>query len=217
MSDTRKRLPNARPSVTRELQVGHSSRNRYAISFGGDGETGAIREVFISASRPSDLGSLARDGAILISLALQHGCPLETIAKALTREEGGGPATLLGEVLDMAMSEEGENPPSAPDVTSEAVMTVSAALRTWLHDTKPPRGKYIGAEALPDLPARLRCTAVWIRAEPIPSHEIAAVVKAAGGMDVQVSHHLFSDAHSIRDGRDRDGGMTFTVIFGVAA
>jgi hypothetical protein len=43
----------------------------------------------------------ARDGAILLSLLLQHGCSLETIQNALLRNPDGGPAGPLGAVVDL--------------------------------------------------------------------------------------------------------------------
>ena len=43
---------------------------------------------------------IARDAAILASLAFQHGVDLATIRAALTKDHDGGPATLLGAALD---------------------------------------------------------------------------------------------------------------------
>ena len=60
-------------------------------------------EVFInlhSATCGSELEAVARDGAILVSLALQHGCPLETIRGALTRTLAGEPRTVIGSAVD---------------------------------------------------------------------------------------------------------------------
>jgi hypothetical protein len=60
-----------------------------------------IGEVFITGAKTgSDFEAVARDGAILLSLCLQHGVPLQTIAGALTRNENGDPSTVIGAVVD---------------------------------------------------------------------------------------------------------------------
>ena len=42
----------------------------------------------------------ARDASILLSLALQHGTPLEVIGKAISRHEDGRPCGIVGAVVD---------------------------------------------------------------------------------------------------------------------
>jgi hypothetical protein len=62
---------------------------------------GRIAEIFINGSKVGSAAeSNAQDAAIVASLALQHGCPLDTIRHALARSGGAsGPlATLLNEV-----------------------------------------------------------------------------------------------------------------------
>jgi hypothetical protein len=64
-------------------------------------EDGRIAEIFINGSKTGTAAETnAQDAAIIASLALQHGCPLDTIRHALARSGGaGGPlATLLNEV-----------------------------------------------------------------------------------------------------------------------
>ena len=62
---------------------------------------GRLAEVFIDAQKRDQLfDHLARDFAILISIALQHGVPFETMRKALTRDAQGTPQALAGAVLD---------------------------------------------------------------------------------------------------------------------
>ena len=57
--------------------------------------------MFISTNKIGTAqDALARDIAILMSLALQHGCTLETIRDALTREADGAPSTIAGAVAD---------------------------------------------------------------------------------------------------------------------
>jgi hypothetical protein len=98
MSD-RKRLPFRRRSETIKIRHG-GQRAAYHITCGyyAGGELG---EVFIATnSAGSEVDALARDIAILFSLALQHGCPIETISGALTREHDGRPSTIAGAVAD---------------------------------------------------------------------------------------------------------------------
>ncbi len=92
----RDRLPNRRRCSTRAFQ--HSGM-RFTVCAGFYPD-GRIAEIFLSSDRPgSDLESLARDAAVVISLALQHGCSAETIRHALTKDHDGAPATLLGSAL----------------------------------------------------------------------------------------------------------------------
>jgi hypothetical protein len=73
------------------------------IYTGGIGrfDDGRIGEIFINGSKVGTAAETnAQDAAIVASLALQHGCPIETIRHALARSGGAtGPlATLLKEV-----------------------------------------------------------------------------------------------------------------------
>jgi hypothetical protein len=43
---------------------------------------------------------IARDGAVLLSLALQYGAELENIRSAITRDEQGAPSSVVGAVID---------------------------------------------------------------------------------------------------------------------
>lgn len=43
----------------------------------------------------------APDAAIAASLALQHGCPVEVLRKALSRDARGNPLSPLGVALDV--------------------------------------------------------------------------------------------------------------------
>jgi hypothetical protein len=96
MSD-RKPLPLRRRAETIKVRHGgatyHISTGHYA--------GGQLGEVFISTNKVgSNIEAMARDLAILISLALQHGCQIETISHALTREQDGSPATIAGAVAN---------------------------------------------------------------------------------------------------------------------
>jgi hypothetical protein len=67
-----------------------------------------VAEIFLSARHVgSPLEAIARDAAIVTSIALQFGADLGTIRDALTRDHDGGPATLLGAALDALLDERG--------------------------------------------------------------------------------------------------------------
>jgi len=89
-------LPNRRPSET--FDVVHNDQC-FHVSVGTDAR-GSIAEIFISSEKPgSYIEAAARDAAILASLALQHGCPVDTMRHALTRDHDGSPATIVGAVI----------------------------------------------------------------------------------------------------------------------
>jgi phage protein D len=50
-------------------------------------------------------GLLASDSAVLASLALQHGVPLDVLRHALMRDAKGRPTSPLGLVLDRVATE----------------------------------------------------------------------------------------------------------------
>jgi hypothetical protein len=63
---------------------------------------GAPCEVFVDGGKPgSPVQAVARDSAVAISLALQHGTPLETLCAAMTRNEQGQAAGPIGTFLDI--------------------------------------------------------------------------------------------------------------------
>src|ERR1700722_12617200 len=99
MSDSahRQRLPNRRLHWLYRFECDGQ------IYTGGIGrfDDGRIAEIFINGSKVVTAAETnAQDAALVASLALQHGCPIETIRHALARPGGGaGPlATLLDEV-----------------------------------------------------------------------------------------------------------------------
>lgn len=65
-----------------------------------------IAEVFITSRKiGSSAEAIARDAAILLSLALQYGCPLDVIRHALTRNQDGTAQSLVGRVVDRVNEE----------------------------------------------------------------------------------------------------------------
>lgn len=64
-------------------------------------DDGALGEVFVNSRKTGDdVEAIARDAAVLLSLALQHGDPVETIRHAVTRNSNGEAASILGATVD---------------------------------------------------------------------------------------------------------------------
>jgi hypothetical protein len=100
----RARLPNRRASSIFELEVA-GLRYTASISQFPDGRVG---EIFLQNHKPgSQSDSNARDAAVAASLALQFGCPLDTLRRAVLRDAAGRPSTPLGAALD-AIAEQDE-------------------------------------------------------------------------------------------------------------
>src|SRR3977135_710249 len=92
-------LPNRR--FGQNFEITHAGQRTPFVITIGRYPDGSIGEVFIAGSKSgSAFDAVARDGAILLSLALQHGVALETIKHALTREGDGSPSTIVGAVVD---------------------------------------------------------------------------------------------------------------------
>jgi hypothetical protein len=94
----RDRLPNRRKSITTAFERdGHGYH--MAVGYFPDGRPG---EIFLNHDcGDSMLDALSSDAAILASLALQHGCTLETIAHALKRDGRGVAASPIGAAVDL--------------------------------------------------------------------------------------------------------------------
>ena len=94
----RRRLENRRASLTFEVTV---SGLRYTATISRFAD-GGLAEIFLTNTKPSSQSDAnARDAAVVCSLALQHGMPLETIRGALLRDARGQPSTPLGAALDI--------------------------------------------------------------------------------------------------------------------
>ena len=67
---------------------------------------GDLAEIFLSNGRVnSHADTAARDSAVVASLALQHGTPLETLRRALLRDSQGVASGPLGTALDLIATE----------------------------------------------------------------------------------------------------------------
>ena len=93
----RRVLPQRRTALTFDLV----HKNQIVTVTAGYFSTGEIGEVFLATGKGgSDLASLARDAAITLSLALQHGVKIETLQHAVLRDARGEPLSLVGAVVD---------------------------------------------------------------------------------------------------------------------
>jgi hypothetical protein len=101
----RRTLPHRRPSTIFEAEhtaSGKSRRFQVSVGYFEPIEDGAPAEVFISGTKAgSEVEATARDGAVLLSIALQYGVPLDVIRAALTREPNGAPSSIIGTVVDV--------------------------------------------------------------------------------------------------------------------
>ncbi len=94
---TRHRLPNRRFSETLDLEFA-GLKYKVTISRFPDGSPA---EAFISNHKAGNASDVAaRDAGILLSLLLQHDCPVETISRALSRNSDGSASGVIGAVLD---------------------------------------------------------------------------------------------------------------------
>jgi hypothetical protein len=100
---TRERLPNRRPAETGNLEVA-GLMYYYTVGRFPDGRIG---EIFLQNHKHgSQSDANARDAAVAASLALQFGCPLDVLKRALLRDSQGRPSTPLGAALDWLAKEE---------------------------------------------------------------------------------------------------------------
>jgi hypothetical protein len=59
-------------------------------------------EVFLNCGKSgTQAETLARDSAVLLSIALQHGVPIEEMQHAITRNVDGSPQGPIGRLLDL--------------------------------------------------------------------------------------------------------------------
>jgi ribonucleoside-diphosphate reductase alpha chain len=98
MTADRQRLPNRRASESFTFECNNlhytATISRYA--------DGRLAEIFLgNAKAGSHSDAAAKDSAVVCSIALQHGVPVETIRKALLRDARGNPASPLGAALDI--------------------------------------------------------------------------------------------------------------------
>ena len=95
---TRQRLPNRRQH---ELMTFQHDGIRYTAGVGRF-EDGTIAEIFLqTAKQGTAIDVNARDAAVAASLLLQHGCSVNTLRQALTRNGDGSGSGPLARALDL--------------------------------------------------------------------------------------------------------------------
>jgi hypothetical protein len=98
----RRRLENRRRATTFDIEV---AGLRYKVTVGYFDDS-SLAEVFVSNHKSGNASDVAaRDAGILVSLCLQHGCDVATIARAISRNTDGSAAGVIGAVLDKIIGE----------------------------------------------------------------------------------------------------------------
>jgi hypothetical protein len=106
MTAARTRLPNRRASVSFDIAI---AGLRYKVTTSFFPGSNRLAEVFISNHKAGNASDVAaRDGGVLVSLCLQHGCSVETIARALSRNSDGSASGVIGAVLDKIIAGGGQ-------------------------------------------------------------------------------------------------------------
>ena len=96
----RNRLPNRRPAEHFNFTC---NGLRYVASIGRFAD-GRLAEIFVTNSKAgSHSDAAAKDAAVVCSIALQFGIPVEVIRHALLRDARGQAASPLGAALDAIM------------------------------------------------------------------------------------------------------------------
>ena len=95
---TRMRFANRRASKDLHPSVRAALLHRNGLGFPG---TGRLAEIFLGNGRAgSDIDAAAKDSAVVASLAMQHGVPVDVIRKALLRDSQGKASRRSARALD---------------------------------------------------------------------------------------------------------------------
>jgi hypothetical protein len=107
MTALRTHLPNRRASTTFAFECGP---HRYIATI-SHFPNGALAEIFLGNGRAgSHIDAAAKDSAVVASIALQYGVPLNVIRKALLRDSRGIASSPLGSALDIIAEADGSAP-----------------------------------------------------------------------------------------------------------
>lgn len=97
----REKLPDRRLSETFSMQTKGGRRYVVTASRFPDGR---VAEIFVNTPKVgNEEDVITRDAAIVCSIALQYGAPLEVILSALSLDSQGHPAGALGEALNVLL------------------------------------------------------------------------------------------------------------------
>jgi len=99
----RRRLPDRRASVSFNFTLDSFDYVATVSSFAD----GALAEIFLGNGKTgSGSDANAEDAAIIASIALQFGVPVDVIRRAVLRDDRGRPAGPLGTALDILAERE---------------------------------------------------------------------------------------------------------------
>lgn len=117
--DRRQKLPPRRPSITRDVVWARSQgAHRFSVTIGFDPQSGAVREVFASGARGSDMDATISDACVIISHALQCGARAQNMSSSMLKipdPSSSGDVALNASVLGAIM-----------DCVAEVVAEISA-------------------------------------------------------------------------------------------
>jgi hypothetical protein len=94
----RRRLPSRRYSETFTFEIGGLRYTCTTSKF----EDGSLGEIFLGNHKAGSMAdAAAKDSAVVASIALQYGVPVDVIRRALMRGSHGEPNTPLAAALDI--------------------------------------------------------------------------------------------------------------------
>ncbi|MEY9806965.1 hypothetical protein [Bradyrhizobium elkanii] len=101
---TRATLPNRR---SHEVFNFYHWGRKFIAGVGHD-QSGSVREVWINSGKSGEqMETLARDSAVLLSLALQYSIPLDAMRKTIMRDLDGKASGPIGKLLDLLAEGDG--------------------------------------------------------------------------------------------------------------
>jgi hypothetical protein len=107
---TRNILPNRRCHLPFDFEFWgvDFTAGRGKVAGPGGVPVGPVLEVFLNAGKEGTaIDVMSRDAAVVLSIALQFGAPIETLRHAITRNENGTPQGPVGQMLDLLAAIEG--------------------------------------------------------------------------------------------------------------
>ena len=106
MTPERQRLPNRRDNRHATVEL---SGQQFNICIGLDPETGQPHELFLNGGKEgSQVDALFSDAAIIISIALQYGVPIQALAKSVGRSPNL--STMPGSLDQLAAGSQAASP-----------------------------------------------------------------------------------------------------------
>jgi len=123
--EDREKLPYRRASNTFEFeQLDGGMKYRVTCGYYDDGRLG---EVFLNFHKQgTSLDGTARDAAIALSFALQHGADIEEIFHAMLKDASGNPSTQIGEAIGQIIARKYHHLIPKADRTNQADSGTSA-------------------------------------------------------------------------------------------